>query len=232
MPFRRIGSKTRRLKNRARSSKTGRRAGGSFWKQGREPTPGCGRSRTIDRRAATAATPDKLPPRLESGSCQSSRSRSSLGKYWNSHVLGVHGRTHLDAATKFACVLSSKAGRAGNGIATIPVTVAHYRHAVGILEKRFGRPKIVARAHFLALWKAPTCLSTDLRCLAMGKDPHAGELPLSEAVMPGLKEKFPRALQRVWYLKVGAGPESEDNLEFAQLQVNSLSLTGDPGLEE
>ncbi|KRX77551.1 hypothetical protein T06_13428 [Trichinella sp. T6] len=103
---------------------------------------------------------------------------------------------------------------------------------VGILEKRFGRPKIVARAHFLALWKAPTCLSTDLRYLAMGKDPHAGELPLSEAVMPGLKEKFPRALQRVWYLKVGAGPESEDNLEFDQLQVNSLSPTGDPGLEE
>ncbi|KRY50926.1 hypothetical protein T03_4765 [Trichinella britovi] len=66
----------------------------------------------------------------------------------------------------------------------------------------------------------------------MGKDPHAGELPLSEAVMPGLKEKFPRALQRVWYLKVGAGPESEDNLEFAQLQVNSLSPTGDPGLED
>ncbi|KRY36187.1 NADH dehydrogenase [ubiquinone] 1 beta subcomplex subunit 10, partial [Trichinella spiralis] len=46
-----------------------------------------GRSRTTDRRAATAATaatPDKLPLRLESGSCRSSRSCSSMGKCWNS----------------------------------------------------------------------------------------------------------------------------------------------------
>ncbi|KRY64407.1 hypothetical protein T4A_11706, partial [Trichinella pseudospiralis] len=55
-----------------------------------------------------------------------------------------------------------------------------------------------------------------LRCLAaMGKDPHAGELPMSEALMPGLKEKFPRALQRAWDLK-----------------ADSLFPTGDPGLEE
>ncbi|KRY44781.1 hypothetical protein T03_4773 [Trichinella britovi] len=45
--------------------------------------------------------------------------------------------------------------------------------------------------------------------------------------MPRLKEKFPRKLQRAWNLKVGTGPESEDNLEkfleFAQLQADSLS---------
>ncbi|KRY82668.1 hypothetical protein T4D_13131 [Trichinella pseudospiralis] len=44
------------------------------------------------------------------------------------------------------------------------------------------------------------------------------------------------ALQRAWDLKVGTGPESDDNLqnflEFAQLQADSLFLTGDPGLEE
>ncbi|KRY97474.1 hypothetical protein T11_7614, partial [Trichinella zimbabwensis] len=80
-------------------------------------------------------------------------------------------------------------------------------------------------------------LTKHLRCLAaMGKDPHAGELPLSEALMPGLKEKFPRALQRAWDIKVGSGPESEDNLEnlleFAQLQADSLSPTSNPGVQD
>ncbi|KRX84644.1 hypothetical protein T06_6773 [Trichinella sp. T6] len=45
--------------------------------------------------------------------------------------------------------------------------------------------------------------------------------------MPGLKEKFPRKQQKAWDLKVGSGPEFEDNLEkfleFAQLQAELLS---------
>ncbi|KRY08159.1 hypothetical protein T12_7544 [Trichinella patagoniensis] len=148
--------------------------------------------------------------------------------FWAQFEAGVHANTELDDATKFAYLLSNTTGRALGAIFGIP--------------KRFGQPKIVARAHFLALWKAPECremtrqgiqtlvdeITKQLRCLAaMGKDPHAGELPLSEALVPGLKEKFPRKLQKAWDLKVGSGPESEDNLEkfleFAQLQAESLS---------
>ncbi|KRZ41503.1 hypothetical protein T4C_11799 [Trichinella pseudospiralis] len=142
----------------------------------------------------------------------------------------VHGRTELDAASKFAYLLSSTVGRARSAITGIPATAAHYPHAVEILEKRFSRPKMVAREHFLALWKAPACremvrqciqslvdeFTKHFRCLtAMGKDPHVGELPMSEARSePGLKEKFPRALHG------GLGPE------------DSLFPTGDLGLEE
>ncbi|KRY18247.1 hypothetical protein T12_4835, partial [Trichinella patagoniensis] len=162
--------------------------------------------------------------------------------FWAQFEASVHADTELDDATKFAYLLSNTTGRALGAIAGIPITAANYPQAVGILQKRFGRPKIVARAHLLALWKAPECremtrqgiqtlvdeITKQLRCLAaMGKDPHAGELPWSEALMPGLKEKFPRKLQRAWDLKVGSGPESEDNLEkfleFAQLQADSLS---------
>ncbi|KRY47820.1 hypothetical protein T03_7241 [Trichinella britovi] len=162
--------------------------------------------------------------------------------FWAQFEASVHANIELDDATKFAYLLSNTTGRALGAIAGIPVTAANYPEAVGILQKRFGRPKIVARAHFLALWKAPECremtregiqtlvdeITKQLRCLAaMGKNPHAGELPLSEALMPGLKEKFSRKLQNVWNLKVGSGPESENNLEkfleFAQLQADSLS---------
>ncbi|KRX12673.1 hypothetical protein T07_3974 [Trichinella nelsoni] len=164
--------------------------------------------------------------------------------FWAQFEASVHANTELDDATKFAYLLSNTTGRARGAIAGIPITAANYPQAVGILQKRFGRPKIVARAHLLALWKAPECremtrqgiqtlvdeITKQLRCLAaMGKDPHAGELPWSEALMPGLKEKFPRKLQRAWDLKVGSGTESEDTLEnfleFAQLQADSLSPT-------
>ncbi|KRY82036.1 hypothetical protein T4D_2952 [Trichinella pseudospiralis] len=50
----------------------------------------------------------------------------------------VHGKSDLDAATKFAYLLSSTAGRAQSAIACIQVTAAHSPHAEGILEKRFG----------------------------------------------------------------------------------------------
>ncbi|KRX33335.1 hypothetical protein T06_15580, partial [Trichinella sp. T6] len=50
----------------------------------------------------------------------------------------------LDDATKFAYLLSNTTGRALGAIAGIPVTAANYPEAVGILQKRFGRPKIVA----------------------------------------------------------------------------------------
>ncbi|KRZ81722.1 hypothetical protein T08_14931, partial [Trichinella sp. T8] len=162
--------------------------------------------------------------------------------FWAQFEASVHADTELDDATKFAYLLSNTTGRALGAIAGLPITAANYPQAVGILHKRFGRPKIVARAHLLALWKAPECremtrqgiqtlvdeITKHLRCLAaMGKDHHAGELPWSEALMPGLKEKFPRELQRAWDLKVRSGPESEDNLkkflEFAQLQADSLS---------
>ncbi|KRX20020.1 hypothetical protein T07_8059 [Trichinella nelsoni] len=171
-------------------------------------------------------------------------------KFWAQFEASAHGRTDLDAATKFAYLLSNTAGRARSAIAGIPVTADHYPEAVGILQKRFGRPKIVARAHFLALWKLLECremtrqsiqalmdeITEHLVSCSDGKDPHAGELPLSEALMPGLKDKFPRALQRAWDLKVSTGPESEDNLEnlmeFAKLQADLLSPTDGLSFEE
>ncbi|KRX51647.1 hypothetical protein T09_9055 [Trichinella sp. T9] len=109
--------------------------------------------------------------------------------FWAQFEASVHVNTELDDATKFAYLLSNTTGRALEAIAGIPVTAANYPKAVGILQKRFGQPKIVARAHFLALWKAPECremtrqgiqtlvdeITKQLRCLAaMGKDPHAG----------------------------------------------------------
>ncbi|KRZ85893.1 hypothetical protein T08_6630 [Trichinella sp. T8] len=109
--------------------------------------------------------------------------------FWAQFEASVHVNTELDDATKFAYLLSNTTGRALEAIAGIPVTAANYPKAVDILQKRFGQPKIVARAHFLALWKAPECremtrqdiqslvdeLTKQLRCLAaMGKDPHAG----------------------------------------------------------
>ncbi|KRY06154.1 hypothetical protein T12_11658, partial [Trichinella patagoniensis] len=136
--------------------------------------------------------------------------------FWAQFEASVHANTGLDDATKFAYLLSNTTGRALGAIVGIPVTAANYPEAVCILQKRFGRPKIVAPPHFLALWKVPECremtrqgiqtlvdeITKQLTCLAaMGKDPHAGELPLSEALMLELKEKFPRKLQRAWDLK-------------------------------
>ncbi|KRZ50875.1 hypothetical protein T02_9964 [Trichinella nativa] len=109
--------------------------------------------------------------------------------FWAQFQASVHVNTELDDATKFAYLLSNTTGRVLEAIAGIPVTAANYPKAVGILQKRFGQPKIVACAHFLALWKAPECremtrqgiqtlvdeITKQLRCLAaMGKDPHAG----------------------------------------------------------
>ncbi|KRZ13015.1 hypothetical protein T11_13401 [Trichinella zimbabwensis] len=216
--------------------------------QNDRPSRGDGNDTCNPRQAAAPTRIGKLP---ELTLPQFDGEVLEFPTFWAQFEASVHRRNDLDSATKFAYLLSSTVGRARNAIAGIPVTATHYPHAVAILEKRFGRPKNLARAHFLALWKAPEChemtrhgiqslvdeLTKHLRCLAaMGKDPHAGGLPLSEALMPGLKEKFPRALQRAWDLKVGAGPKSEDNLEnlleFAQLQADSLSPTGNPGVEE
>ncbi|KRX34940.1 hypothetical protein T05_2291, partial [Trichinella murrelli] len=203
-----------------------------FWKPGREPKAGCGQTAA---QARIGKLPELTLPLFDGEALE-------FPTFWAQFVASVHANIELDDATKFAYLLSNTTGRALGAIAGIPVTAANYPEAVGILQKRFGRPKIVARAHFLALWKAPECremtregiqtlvdeITKQLRCLAaMGKNPHAGELPLSEALMPGLKEKFSRKLQNVWNLKVGSGPESENNLEkfleFAQLQADSLS---------
>ncbi|XP_003369631.1 zinc knuckle protein [Trichinella spiralis] len=200
--------------------------------------PSCGNSGNFRQTAASARIgnlPELTLPQFDGEVLE-------FPTFWAQFEASVHANAELDDATKFAYLLSNTTGRARGAIDGIPITAANYPQAVGILQKRFGRPKIVARAHLLALWKAPECremtrrgiqtlvdeITKQLRCLAaMGKDPHAGELPWSEALMPGLKEKFPRKLQRAWDLKVGSGTESEDNLEnfleFAQLQADSLS---------
>ncbi|KRZ15415.1 hypothetical protein T11_10956 [Trichinella zimbabwensis] len=79
----------------------------------------------------------------------------------------------------------------------------------------------------MALWKATACremttqgiqtlvddLTKHLGCLTpLGMDTSTGDFPVSEAVMPVLKEKFPHALQKAWDLKVISEPGSDDDL--------------------
>ncbi|KRX25561.1 hypothetical protein T07_14469 [Trichinella nelsoni] len=116
-------------------------------------------------------------------------------------------------------------------IAGIPLTAANYTHAVEILKTLFGWPKLVAREHISALWKAPACremtmqgiqilvdeLMKHLRCLkALDKEPYTGHFPVSEALMPMLREKFSPALQSAWDLKVGSDDDFKKFLQFAQ----------------
>ncbi|KRX84609.1 hypothetical protein T06_11265 [Trichinella sp. T6] len=191
------GSKTWTRESETPQLKTGRRAGGFFWKQGASPSrlrpkqengpsrcDGCysGNFRLTAAPARIGKLPE-LPLLLFDGEVQ------EFPTFWAQFEASVHVKTELDDATKFAYLLSNTTGRALEAIAGIPVTAANYPKAVGILQKRFGQPKIVARAHFLALWKAPECremtrqgietlvdeITKQLRCLAaMGKDPHAG----------------------------------------------------------
>ncbi|KRX53725.1 hypothetical protein T09_8680, partial [Trichinella sp. T9] len=163
--------------------------------------------------------------------------------FWAQFEASIHNRSDLDAATKFTYLISSTEGRARSSIEGIPLTAANYPQAVSILKARFGRPRMVVREHLTALWKLPACsemsmhgiqslvdeVTKHLRCLvALNKDPFAGPLPLSESMMPMVRDKFPLELLKAWDTKLGpdAG-EDEDNLqkflEFAQWQANLLT---------
>ncbi|KRZ06500.1 hypothetical protein T4B_6537 [Trichinella pseudospiralis] len=163
--------------------------------------------------------------------------------FWAQFEASIHNQSYLDAATKFTYLISSTEGRARSSIEGIPLTAANYPQAVSILKARFGWPRMVVREHLTALWKLPACsemsmrgiqslvdeMTKHLRCLvALNKDPFAGPLPLSEAMMPMVRDKFPLELLKAWDTKLGpdAG-EDEDNLqkflEFAQWQANLLT---------
>ncbi|KRY16299.1 DnaJ -like protein subfamily B member 6-B [Trichinella patagoniensis] len=167
--------------------------------------------------------------------------------FWAQFEASVHSRSDLDVTTKFDYLLSGTEGKARSAIAGIPLTAANYTHAVEILKTRFGRPKLVAREHISALWKAPACreitmqgiqilvdeLMKHLRCLkALDKDPYTGHFPVSEALMPMQREKFSPALQSAWDLKVGSDDDFKKFLQFAQLQADSLSTPMEDGVRE
>ncbi|KRZ96229.1 hypothetical protein T08_14157 [Trichinella sp. T8] len=167
--------------------------------------------------------------------------------FWAQFEASVHSRSDLDVTTKFDYLLSGTEGKARSAIAGIPLTAANYTHAVEILKTRFGRPKSVAREHISALWKAPACpemtmqgiqilvdeLMKHLRCLkALDKDPYTGHFPVSEALMPMLREKFSPALQSAWDLKVGSDDDFKKFLQFAQRQADSLSTPMEDGVRE
>ncbi|KRZ01244.1 hypothetical protein T11_439 [Trichinella zimbabwensis] len=170
-------SKSRRLflKARARAHARLRQ------NQNDRPSRGDGNDTCNPRQAAAPTRIGKLP---ELTLPQFDGEVLEFPTFWAQFEASVHRRNDLDSATKFAYLLSSTVGRARNAIAGIPVTATHYPHAVAILEKRFGRPKNLARAHFLALWKAPEChemtrhgiqslvdeLTKHLRCLAAMED--------------------------------------------------------------
>ncbi|KRX99469.1 hypothetical protein T4E_2821 [Trichinella pseudospiralis] len=174
---------------------------------------------------------------------QFSRKVLEFPTFWAQFEASIHNRSDLDAATKFTYLISSTEGQAQSSIEGIPLTAANYPQAVSILKARFGRPRMVVREHLTALWKLPACsemsmrgiqslvdeMTKHLRCLvALNKDPFAGPLPLSEAMMPMVRDKFPLELLKAWDTKLGpdAG-EDEDNLqkflEFAQWQANLLT---------
>ncbi|KRX50816.1 hypothetical protein T05_3839 [Trichinella murrelli] len=167
--------------------------------------------------------------------------------FWAQFEASVHSRSDLDVTTKFDYLLSGTEGKARSAIAGIPLTAANYTHAVEILTTRFGRPKLVAREHISALWKAPACremtmqgiqilvdeLMKHLRYLkALDKDPYTGHFPVSEALMPMLREKFSPALQSAWDLKVGSDDDFKKFLQFAQRQADSLSTPMEDGIRE
>ncbi|KRZ03238.1 hypothetical protein T4B_11581, partial [Trichinella pseudospiralis] len=146
--------------------------------------------------------------------------------FWAQFEASIHNQSYLDAATKFTYLISSTEGRARSSIEGIPLTAANYPQAVSILKARFGWPRMVVREHLTALWKLPACsemsmrgiqslvdeMTKHLRCLvALNKDPFAGPLPLSEAMMPMVRDKFPLELLKAWDTKLGpdAG-EDED----------------------
>ncbi|KRY42505.1 hypothetical protein T01_11252 [Trichinella spiralis] len=163
--------------------------------------------------------------------------------FWAQFEASIHNRSDLDAATKFTYLISSTEGRARSSIEGIPLTAANYPQAVSILKTRFGRPRMVVREHLTALWKLPACsemsmrgiqslvdeVTKHLRCLvALNKDPFASPLPLSESMMPMVRDKFPLELLKAWDTNIGPDPgEDEDNLqkflEFAQWQANLLT---------
>ncbi|KRY77901.1 hypothetical protein T4A_6420 [Trichinella pseudospiralis] len=104
--------------------------------------------------------------------------------------------------TKFAYLLFCMVGKARGSIENISVTATNYAHTAEILRNRFAHPEKVAQ------------LIKNLRCLtALGKDPFSGFLPVSEAMIPVIKDKFPLALQREWDLKMPLKSSSEADLQ-------------------
>ncbi|XP_003381803.1 TM2 domain-containing protein 2 [Trichinella spiralis] len=179
--------------------------------------------------------PELVPP-------QFSGEVMEFPNFWAQFEAIIHSRSDLDAATKFVYLLSYVEGKARSAIDGIPITAANYTHAVEILKSRFDRPEMLVREHIKALWKATPCskmtkqgihslvdeIRNHLICLtALGKDPYAGSFPVSEALMPILKEKFPPELQRAWNLNVDSKSETYDNLrkflDFAQRVADTLA---------
>ncbi|KRY38781.1 ATP synthase subunit O, mitochondrial [Trichinella spiralis] len=111
--------------------------------------------------------------------------------FWAQSEASVHNRSDLDVTTNFDYLLSGTEGKARSAIAGIPLTAANYTHAVEILKTRF---EILVDE-----------LMKHLRCLkALDKDPYTGHFPVSEALMPMLREKFSPALQSAWDLKTAS----------------------------
>ncbi|KRZ08508.1 hypothetical protein T11_12902 [Trichinella zimbabwensis] len=83
--------------------------------------------------------------------------------FWAQFEVSVHDRSDVDAAMKFAYLLSSTERKAQSALDGIPVTAADYTRAVDILTTRFGRPKMVTREHGISMWKAPACCEMTTR---------------------------------------------------------------------
>ncbi|KRZ95930.1 hypothetical protein T08_11349 [Trichinella sp. T8] len=138
--------------------------------------------------------------------------------FWALFEANIHKRGDLDNATKFTYLLSSTEGTARRAIEGISLTPENYTQAVDILKMTaWGIQSLVDE------------VTKHLRCLtALDKDPFAGRLPVSEALMPMLQAKSPPALIRAWDTNIGPdAAEDEDNLqkflEFAKWQASLLA---------
>ncbi|KRY83464.1 hypothetical protein T4D_5918 [Trichinella pseudospiralis] len=139
--------------------------------------------------------------------------------FWGQFEASIHNRSDLDAATKFTYLIFSTVGRARNSIEGVPFTATNYPQVPALASQGWscastwrhcGSCRSVARCR-CSLVDEVTKLR---RCFSvLDKDSFAGPLPLSESLMPMLRDKFPPALLRACDTKIGpdAG-EDEDNL--------------------
>ncbi|KRZ60253.1 hypothetical protein T02_15891 [Trichinella nativa] len=158
--------------------------------------------------------------------CHADRKRKAAGTETSAVFMESAGIPHLLGPVRGKHPQQKRPGchyEARSAIAGIPLTAANYTHAVEILTTRFGRPKLVAREHISALWKAPACremtmqgiqilvdeLMKHLRCLkALDKDPYTGHFP------------------------VRSDDDFKKFLQFAQRQADSLSTPMEDGVRE
>ncbi|KRY39997.1 Gamma-tubulin complex component 4, partial [Trichinella spiralis] len=118
--------------------------------------------------------------------------------FWAQYASRVHERSDLDIATKFAYLVPTTEGKMRSTIERILITAANYPLAAEILKSRLSQPEIILVIE----------LTKHLRCLtALGKDMSTGGFPVSEALTPIVKDKFPHLkLQRTWHLKADTLP--------------------------